>query len=569
MAHKKGEGSVKNGRDSQSKRLGVKIYGGQPAISGNIIVRQRGTAYHPGKNVGVGKDFTLFALAGTAGATTLTVTSLNDSGPGSLRNAIASASPGDTIQFQVTGTITLTSGKLAIGQNLMINGPGASQLAISGNQLSAVFEIASGATVGLSGMTIRNGLPDNGFGGGVFNSGTLTIANCVVTGNVAKGGFGGGIGSYGPVTITGSTISSNSASFGGGIATTDSLTIINSTVANNSGLGAGGIYSNGALTISGSTFTGNTANSTVAKVSTGAALFQDDGSSGSITNSTFSGNVSANNGGAIFNQSVVFTTVIQNSTIGGNTGVGSSDFFGKLIFSRTLLANNVGGNCFNNTPSTSQGYNVIDDNTCGLGSATDKQNVTPGAGLDPKGLQNNGGPTQTIALLSTSPAVNAIPTANCTQTTDQRGTLRPQGAGCDAGAYELVPIVPFAAFHANLAIATGRIPGFALTSWFTLGNGGPSLQLQTQTLTLQIANYTLTLPPGSLRPLWNASNAPLAYDGIINGTHLVIGLVPLANNTWSFDAAGTPATISATNPVPVTLTIGQNAGATSVQAIIR
>ncbi len=63
MAHKKGEGSVKNGRDSNSKRLGVKIFGGQPAISGNIIIRQRGTVYHPGKNVGVGKDFTLFALA--------------------------------------------------------------------------------------------------------------------------------------------------------------------------------------------------------------------------------------------------------------------------------------------------------------------------------------------------------------------------------------------------------------------------------------------------------------------------------------------------------------------------
>ena len=63
MAHKKGEGSVKNGRDSQSKRLGVKIYGGQPATAGNIIVRQRGTTYHPGKNVGVGKDFTLFALS--------------------------------------------------------------------------------------------------------------------------------------------------------------------------------------------------------------------------------------------------------------------------------------------------------------------------------------------------------------------------------------------------------------------------------------------------------------------------------------------------------------------------
>lgn len=63
MAHKKGEGSVKNGRDSQSKRLGVKIFGGQSAASGNIILRQRGTVYHPGKNVGLGRDYTIFALA--------------------------------------------------------------------------------------------------------------------------------------------------------------------------------------------------------------------------------------------------------------------------------------------------------------------------------------------------------------------------------------------------------------------------------------------------------------------------------------------------------------------------
>ena len=62
MAHKKGEGSVKNGRDSQSKRLGVKIFGGQAAIAGNIIVRQRGTHHNPGLNVGLGKDHTLFAL---------------------------------------------------------------------------------------------------------------------------------------------------------------------------------------------------------------------------------------------------------------------------------------------------------------------------------------------------------------------------------------------------------------------------------------------------------------------------------------------------------------------------
>ncbi len=66
MAHKKGVGSSKNGRESESKRLGIKIFGGQKAIAGNIIVRQRGTKHHPGENVGIGKDHTLFALtAGT------------------------------------------------------------------------------------------------------------------------------------------------------------------------------------------------------------------------------------------------------------------------------------------------------------------------------------------------------------------------------------------------------------------------------------------------------------------------------------------------------------------------
>ena len=62
MAHKKGQGSVKNGRDSVSKRLGVKRFGSQQVVAGNIIVRQRGTKFHPGKNVGLGRDYTIFAL---------------------------------------------------------------------------------------------------------------------------------------------------------------------------------------------------------------------------------------------------------------------------------------------------------------------------------------------------------------------------------------------------------------------------------------------------------------------------------------------------------------------------
>ncbi len=71
MAHKKAGGSSRNGRDSESKRLGVKVYGGQAVVPGNIIVRQRGTEFHPGENVGMGKDHTLFAL--TEGRVAFTV----------------------------------------------------------------------------------------------------------------------------------------------------------------------------------------------------------------------------------------------------------------------------------------------------------------------------------------------------------------------------------------------------------------------------------------------------------------------------------------------------------------
>ncbi len=181
--------------------------------------------------------FATLALAGTAAAATLTVTNLADSGAGSLRDTIASASPGDTIQVQATGTITLTSGELYIGQNLTIAGPGASQLAISGNHVSRVFEIAYGTTVSLSGMTIENGMsPATAGGGGIYNEGTLIITNCTISGNTTVDGLnGGGIDSYGPLTITGSTISGNSASVdGGGIEAEASLILIDSTVSNNS-----------------------------------------------------------------------------------------------------------------------------------------------------------------------------------------------------------------------------------------------------------------------------------------------------------------------------------------------
>ena len=114
-----------------------------------------------------------------------------------------------------------------------------------------------------------------------------------------------------------------------------------------------------------------------------------------------------------------------------------------------ILAASTGGNCLGTI--TADGYNISDDNSCGFGSSTGANGKTIGDNvdplLDPDGLEDNGGPTQTISLLSTSPAVDAIPVANCPVTTDQRGAPRPDpedagNAACDIGAFEFGAVVP-------------------------------------------------------------------------------------------------------------------------------
>src|SRR5881275_2250201 len=104
------------------------------------------------------------AAAVSAHANIITVTNTNDSGPGSLRQALADANDGDTINFAVTGTIGLTSGELLAAKDITISGPGAGNLAINGNANSRVFHIGSGQTVTISGLTITNGA-----GGGIYN----------------------------------------------------------------------------------------------------------------------------------------------------------------------------------------------------------------------------------------------------------------------------------------------------------------------------------------------------------------------------------------------------------------
>src|SRR5262249_3228930 len=165
-----------------------------------------------------------FAVALLAHATTITVTNTNDSGPGSLRQALASANDGDTITFAVTGTIGLTSGELLVDKSITILGPGAGSLAVNGNATYRVFYIGAGNNVTISGLTMTNGYVSGENGGGIFNDqATLTFSNCTISGNVSRaeccdefcecigGGFGGGVYNYlGTLLFSNCMISSNS-----------------------------------------------------------------------------------------------------------------------------------------------------------------------------------------------------------------------------------------------------------------------------------------------------------------------------------------------------------------------
>src|SRR5437899_7629306 len=196
-----------------------------------------------------------------AGASIIPVTNTNDSGPGSLRQALAIANDGDTIDATgVSGAITLTSGTLLVNKSMTINGAGADILAVDGNAAGRVFFITSGETVAISGFTVRNGHAGNA-GGGIDNenNATLSITNCTISGNVA--GLGGGTFNNGMLSSTTTTISDNFSSNGGAVSNSGGgiLTITNSTVSGNSASSGGGIFNIAAFAITNSTFSGNSA----------------------------------------------------------------------------------------------------------------------------------------------------------------------------------------------------------------------------------------------------------------------------------------------------------------------
>jgi CSLREA domain-containing protein len=370
---------------------------------------------------------------------TVVVGACQNGNPGcSLRGAIQTANShpgidGIGIDLPAGSVINLTGVLPDITEGVSINGPGADKLTVRRNSGGEyrIFTVIGGITATFSGLTVSNGHVFGGFGGGIQNngSGTVNMTSCTVSGNsVSASGSGsaggGGIlnnSPLGTLNMTNCTVSGNSAtpgnfggnSLGGGIVNDGTMNLINCTVSGNSALSAGGIDNNF-----------GTAN---------------------VTNCTISGNsTSAGSAGGIFNNTEA-TLNIKSSVVALNTALsGGQDFF--IVSGSTV---------------TSQGFNLVGKNFRVEGSfpagnpnanndivGTDASPVDPK--LDPNGLQNNGGPTKTIALLSGSPAIDKGTSNGLTGTltTDQRGVGFPRtadyssvpnatgGDGTDIGAVE-------------------------------------------------------------------------------------------------------------------------------------
>jgi filamentous hemagglutinin family protein len=411
-----------------------------------------------------------------------TVTNNANGGAGSLRTQIASANGAagaDTIRFDTTGifatpqTITLTSGLLpTITQDLTIQGTGASNLTISGNNASGVFRITSG-NITIDGLTIANGNTavngggisnaspatlvltnsivsnnlSNSNGSGIYNTGTMTISNSNISGNTATNN-GGGVYNTGNMTISNSNISGNTATNnGGGVYNTGNMTISNSTISGNTATtNGGGVFTTiGAIAISNSTISGN-------RVDFGGGVLVNSGTA-TFTNITVSGNAANRDGGGIYHSNGNVT--ITNSTItnnksdadNNNTGNGGGIFRNNAAITTTIRNSIIAGN-FDTAGSgainldvrgtfVDGGNNLIGSNNGSTDFTVSTLVGTNANPIDPKlaPLGNYGGVTQTHALLLGSPALNAG-NNSFVAGIDQRGLPRISGGTVDIGAFE-------------------------------------------------------------------------------------------------------------------------------------
>jgi hypothetical protein len=384
-------------------------------------------------------------------AATVTVSNTADSGAGSLRQAVADAngtSDADTINFNVpltdpncdssgVCTITLSGGVITVqaagGSLIIANQTGADNLLISGNDASRIFEVGQGGNLTLNGLTITRGVSGGFTGGGGASGvvrnfrGTLTIMNSIITRNTGEFIISSSSPGPGILNVINTTVSNNTGRgifFTNDASTGGTLNVANSTISNNSAPigGGGGIYFLGdQLRMTNSTISGNSSEagggiyiSTLGGGSTGSKSFV-------LTNCTVTANTVTEGGGGI--EVLQATLNLRNTIVAGNTRSGS--------------ASDVR---FYNASGKSLGHNLIGTSTnfeFGFGEWLASDMLNQDARLAP--LDNNGGVTQTHALLPDSPAINAGDNTSATAT-DQRGFARVVGGIIDIGAFEFVPV---------------------------------------------------------------------------------------------------------------------------------
>jgi hypothetical protein len=407
-----------------------------------------------------------------ASATTSVTLYVNTSGTATSGCTTPGTGACETIQEGVTAaesytdtdvTIEVAAGTYdendTVNANVNLEGAGAITTILDGTDSGTVIALGSSYTVGISGFTIENGT-----GAGIANGygGTVTATNDILADN--SGGAGGGILDYGgTVTATNDTFSRNSTSTaGGGIYENGggTVTATNDTFVDNSGSGGGGIWAQGGTArVTNDTFLGNSADNY------GGGIEVGDGGTMTATDDTLSGNISYDGDGG---------------------GVGNFVSSGTLMLANTVLADNSGGNCGGTI--TNQGYNISYPST---------DTSCPGTLLNGNpllgSLQNNGGPTETMAITPASSAFEVVPAANCSVSTDQRGDPRPgvPNQNCDAGAFEY-------------QTATGSISGTvtdAITGHDLSGicvNAGENNASPESAVTDGSGNYTISdLPAGS------------------------------------------------------------------------
>ncbi len=392
---------------------------------------------------------------------------------------------GSEIQFDPTvfaspQTITLSS-TLELSETAgpeVIDGPGANLVTVSGNGTIQDFIVDSGVTATFSGLTISGGVADNG--GAIGNSGTTTVTDSTIAGCQSYN-TGGAISNGGTMTVTDSTIAGCvSGNTGGAIFNGGTMTVVTgSTIQGGFADGPGGAIENpGTMTVTGSTIDGN-----VSGFSDGGAI--DNGGTLAIVNSTIADNTCESNdpsepgnGGGINDSgtlTVTNSTVVYNSVLNNGFGAGlyispgATATLNNSIFDLNTRAYDFptpGGigtepDDIDGGAASSRAYNLIGVGASGglVNGVNCNQVGVADPGLDPNGLQQNGGPTETIALVSGSPAIDAGSNALAVDpqgdplTTDQRGPGFPRiGFGTvDIGASEQ---------DTRLAVSARRRPAY-------------------------------------------------------------------------------------------------------------